>query len=394
MILFSIRCSFRRILNIKNIRGFSFYHLFAVYLLMFSEQVISSPPSTPTCDKSTIEKELVFLGLAPTSKNNGELIKDIKHKYNDAFLGALTEQNMNIKQNEHGLFSVKELDFVADIGFKETFSPGVAYFLSPFNTPDNQYGADLLLETLLPYIYPRFRARLIVLHEMQLNALKKRFTSDVFVAHMNFFLEELGVEEDELKKVSATLFNTLFDEENYISANQKNRLKNLSGHHVNIIGYSLPGNDELFYNGVKIHYKIVVETLITMKIPVDVIIDLQHDYAGVGEGEKETKESKNKLKLRFLNKDINSIWGDEKTSYAYKFSAELYRQWPEFIGSIKAYTGEIVSDYSKGFIRDPNNDKNLILINPINAVGVLDHQENLVLFDKFEMTVEYKKNDF
>lgn len=402
----SFNCKLITVLLIKfQIKNRFFYskiikdnkNSFPIFILVFyfmnSTQAIGSP-SDSSCNIELTKKHLVYLGLKPTLKNNMELIQAIEKEYGEAFSGKVGEKDPNLKHNQDGLFSVSTLKLINEVGFKKTFSPGVRFIFSPFNTATNDYGAFLLLETLLPRIYPVFIARVVFSSEMQLKALKEEFKDDISKDIINNFLTKNGVEKNQLDTISNRLFNQLFENGNYILASQTDEMKKISGHRVLIIGYSNPGNDEIFYNGVKLHYKDVVEEIIKLKMPPNITFDLLHNYAGVGEGNKETGENTTQLKLRFIHNKIKEIWGDESTSYSYKFSAELYTNWPDFFGNVIAYTGEIVSSYKKGYIRDPNDKNKLLFMSPINSIALQSNEESKIRFDLHEMKVVYNKNNF
>lgn len=266
--------------------------------------------------------------------------------------------------------------------------------MSPFKTSLNNYGAELFIKTLLPYVYPVFKARMIILNQEQLEAFKKKYNDDNFRCDLEDYLKSAGVKSSEVEVVLNKLYNQLFDNENYILHNNMEKLKHINNHHVMMIGFNNPGEGNIFYNGAKLEYNDVVKLLEETALPPHVIFNLKHDYAGVGKGDKEISKNINQIKTAFLNKKISDLWGDKTESYAHKFSEYLYAN-SRFKGDVISYTGEIVFDYNQnGYIRDPKNPNTLVRYKPLNSVLVRTGDEIELNFDYSEMMIKYKKDDF
>ena len=365
--------------------------LFISFFLSLSKS-IASPDNS--CNTAEIKKELVYLGLNPTSENNKELLKDIESKYPENFVRKIEEEIKHIKHDSDGSFNIKTLEYIEKIGFSGLYSPGVSYFISPFKTSLNNYGAELFIKTLLPYVYPVFKARMIILNQEQLEAFKRKYNDDNFRCDLEDYLKSAGVKSSDVEVVLNKLYNQLFDDKNYIFHNDMEKLKHINNHHVMMIGFNSPGEGNIFYNGAKLEYKDVVTLLEKTALPPYVIYNLKHDYAGVGKGDKEISKNINQIKTAFLNKKISDLWGDKTESYTYKFSEYLYAN-SRFKGDVIAYTGEIVFDYNQnGHIRDPKNTNTLVRYKPINSVLVRTGDEIELYFDYSEMMIKYKKDDF
>ena len=365
--------------------------LFVSFFLSLSKG-IASPDNS--CNTAEIKKELVYLGLNPTIENNKELLKDIESKYPEDFVRKVEEEIQHIKHDSDGSFDIKTLEYIERIGFSGLYSPGVSYFMSPFKTSLNDYGAELFIKTLLPYVYPVFKARMIILNQEQLEAFKKKYNDDNFRCDLEDYLKSAGVKSSKVEVVLTQLYNQLFDNENYILHNDEEKLKYINNHHVMIIGFNNPGEDNIFFNGAELEYKDIVTLLEETALPPYVIYNLKHDYAGVGKGDKEISKDIKHIQAAFLNKKISELWGDKTESYAYKFSKHLYEK-SRFKGEVISYIGEMVFDYNQnGHIRDPKNTNALVRYKPINSVLVRTGNEIELYFDYSEMMIKYKKDDF
>lgn len=341
------------------------------------------------CDLNE-SSQLVYLSLSPTINDNESLLSGIKFEYSQEFVEAIVKKHPFLRKKPKNKLDKKTLSWIEKMGFSETFSPGVRYVFSPFITESNNFGSNVLINTLFPEIYPVFRSRPVFFNEEQLYAVEKEFIKEDYRKIIHHLKESFDLSQENALLVSKKLHKKIFIEKNYIVGDD---IKKIGEHRLIIAGYSKPGSDVIFDNRTELHFSNVVQILMDIGIPGNVDIDLKHSYAGFGQVEMDTGKSTAQLKELFIKGEIAQVLGDRVDSYAYKFSKEIYDKYPQFSGSVTAYNGKVIFDYEKGFSRNSLKPQEVI-IGEINAVAVINIQNKLVNFDKSGMTVLYNKDDF
>lgn len=342
-----------------------------------------------SCKPECVESDLLALGLPPIITENEELLSRLELEHGSQLVSKLIEKHPLLAKKSREKIDVSTLKWVKNEGFSKTFSPGVKYIFSPFLSAENNFGSNALIDTFLPETYPFLRSRLGFFNEEQLNAAKQEFKKENFRTPVHFLGRSFDITGEKALKIAKKIYSTVFKEGNYILADN---LSNISGHYIMIVGYGLPGADFVSDNRVSVTYKDVINILKENKIPNDVNVELKHDYAGFGKVDTNTKKTENQLTKMFVKRSLEIIQGSKEDSYAYKFAKGIYSAWPQFTGDIIAYNGLILPEKG-GYMRDPEN-LSTVTFEQIGSVGLLDINNTTVAFDKIEMTVEYKKENF
>lgn len=342
------------------------------------------------CSAPTLSPHLINLYLKPTIENNGDLLASLQMEYGRYFVDDLVGKSPLLAQKPEGKFDADTLEWIKDISFKETFSPGMKYMLSPFITSENNFGANFFLNQLIPRLYPLFKTRPIFLSEKQLKAMEELFVADRYEMPREYFSKHFLISDDSALIIIKKIHNEIFIKKNYI---MKSDISKISNHTIQILGHGVPASEFIVDDSIKIHYSIVVKILRMIGIPTDVDIELITCNAAVGINKQNTEKTKSELIELFRNKKIKDLAGDMKNSYAYKFSKEIYSSLPKFTGSVIAYVGLVYPTSFSAFMRNPKNP-NEIITRKIPMTSVPDLNDKGVFFDKTEMTVEYKRRDF
>lgn len=365
-------------------------HFYLIFLFSLFFAHFANASGFNCCDKEEMQSELVHLSLSPSITKNAELLSDIELEYGQEFVIQLKKDHPILEKKTKGKIDSKTLKWIENTGFSDKSSPGMRFVFSPFNTTKNEFGAHVLMETLLPEIYPIFRAMPLFYSENQLEALKEVFKKNNYRVIFHFLKKSFQLSEDKALEVSKELYSTLFDKTNYIFVKDIEKINN---HNLIIAGYIVSDNNIISDNNIHLNYNDVVLILKKIEIPNNVNIVLKHSYAGSGSFPLKTDKSTSELKKLFENGSFESILGDSKDSYAYKFSKETYSMLSQFNGNIIAYNGDISFNYGKGYFRDPKNKINLILGETL-PVSIKNKTGNLISFDKSGMRVSYSRSHF
>ena len=346
------------------------------------------------CDPKCLREHLKDLKLISTIENNGDLLDNIKNIYGVNVYLSLLEKHPKLNDRK-GVFDIKTLKWFRKQYFNDNFSLGKKYIIFPFL--NHESNKETFISAIIGRAYPLYTSIPIFINNKQLDEMKSIFKENNYELVKKKLRLLYDIEnEGKLKKISIKLYDDIFKKKHInLELLPKDELTKLSGHYVTIIGHGSPGT-EFIYDSTEdernsLSSSEVIKLLKENKIPSSINIELLHCFGAVGEIDVPTDKTKKELIELVKKNEITKILGDQTSSYGFKFSKEIYKQWPNFTGSVVAYQGEVLAAPDLALIRSSTNQ---FFNNYALGVGLQDKDGNYVDFEQSELTTIYNRLDF
>lgn len=339
--------------------------LFRIIILSFSFSVYSIEmlSNEENCDSLSISNALSSLHLNPSITKNGDFFAAILNEYASTVSDDLLKNHPVLMKKPNGLIDMKTIEWFILSYSKSDITDNTKatkFFLSPFMTIDNQFGADSMIRTAVGESFPHLMYVPAFLSIEQLNAMKNSYKQNNYQTPTNYFVLFYKLERNVAQKMAEVLFEFISD------------------------------------SNVKLHYSEVVDTIIKSSIPSHIQLELPHCFGtcgeSLGEGEKLDKTEDEILEI-FKNGKMDQFFGPIENSYSYKFASMIYASWSGYDNNIISYYGSVGFLESAAWVRDINNPKNLIKYT-VPFVSWLDKNGKSVNLDKNEFRYIHKRSHF
>lgn len=334
------------------------------------------------CGGDYFKNALVAFKLSPSIQNNGQLMAELMMNYGAELVDDILKKHPALK-NPTGPLDARTISWMVDSYFAGNYDTLQRFFIVPFQTDANRYGAEMAIRVMLGETFPDFSTRPVFLNQAQFHAVKEFYEADDFRNAIHFLQGFYGVDEETARSMAISFHNRLYVENAHFVG-----LSDLetSGSRLVIYGHGLPGGSDIADGGVLVSYKEVVELLKANKISKNTDIELGNCFGGCGKLPP-VKGTEEQLKQAFLNGAMDQYTGSLQESYAYRFARELYSRDPDYTGKVIAYKGSVSAAPTMVWTRDPRNPSVLKKLHKF-GVSLQDSNGKMVTFDKDGMRIE------
>lgn len=344
------------------------------------EQASKMPGGNP-CNQEHIKNTLFALRLSPNIQNNGELLAAIKSEYGVEMIDVITNEHKYFEDKD-GAFDLNTLDWIVELLFKNV-NTGSVYFLAPFEESVEK----LIIQTLTTRAMPNLTIKPLFLSKEQFLSVRDQYKKNDFKYPIQDLISKKEVTENMARKMAVSLYKKVFEEGNYAIVND---LKSKSITKLIILGHGQPGEPVITSGNDGIHLDHLVDEIKKIGMPSTADIELFVCYAGAS-FDIDTGKSEEELIGLFLKKNIDSILGDERKTFAFYFAKELFSNWSDYSGDVIFYTGALQKDVRLNtyFRLGDSVEKRLGF-----SVGLKNQEADKIFFDINEMRKIYQKDSF
>lgn len=365
---------------------------FLIYLfsLFFSVTIYANDYDPNTCKGGTdLKNALAALMLTPSTKFNGQLMAEISLKYGEDLTKIILMKHPSLS-NPAGKINLKTVHWILDSFFYSGRSPNKRVYFSPFVENTNRVIVSMI-DLMVADSFPLYSAIPLFVHKEQYKKVKEAFMFANFKFPISLFKKFYGVNSETARKMTMSLYSNVFRSDNYHIG--FSGLKKHVGV-LQIIGHSIPGNDSIEEEGLKMHFKDMVKILKEKNIPTNLPLSIYTCYGACGKlsGYNKTDFTEDELKKLFIDKKIQTLMEPIEFSFAYMFAEELFKELPAYTGSITAYQGVVTIVPFTVFTRDPKKPLSLITDRRF-GVGLITKEGKYVWFDALEMTHVYTREN-
>lgn len=339
-------------------------------------------PGDNSCNQEHIKNTLFALRLNPNLQKNVELLDAIKDEYGVEMIKTIMQEHKYFEYKD-GIFNLNTLDWIIDLLFKNVKIDPV-YFLAPFENG----GETLVIKTMTSRAMPSLAIKPLFISNEQFSSVRKKYKKNDFEYPIKDLIEHKNLPPYIARKMAILLFDKIFEEGNYEIVKTNSKIEEISK--LIIIGHGQPGEQIITSKDDAIHIDHLVDNLKDIGMPPTTDIELFVCYAGAS-SLIDTEKSEQELIDLFIKKNIDSILGNEKETFAFYFSQALFQNWRDFSGDVIFYKGALQKDVRLDtyFRVGDSVEKKLGF-----SVGLKDASGSKIFFDIKEMRKVYQRTSF
>lgn len=356
-----------------------------VPLIIASEQT-RSPGSS--CGGTKLENALLLLKIDPSAKDNGHLLAELMVQYGETLVSRMIEKHPALK-NPKGRIDSKTISWITEAFFGNPTTSNSRYFIVPVLDPSGNYGANMIIGTLVGQSFPTLTSRPAFLSSDQFHAVKAAYENNDYEIPAHYLKTQHGLSSKVAKDMARQFHGQIFN-----SATSHTTLDTVdtSTHRLVIYGHGKPGSDTVTAGNATTTYQDIVDHLLANKIADNAEIEIGSCFAACGNISEKLSASPEQLKQAFLAGTIDQYLGNPADSFAHKLAKELYSRNLDFNGKIIAYKGAVTMHPRQVFIRDPHNPQQLIEVRGF-GVALQANNGTLIHFTKEDMRIILGRED-
>lgn len=369
---------------------FIFFRLIFLSFLLFFCSFKSYSGCLSCSDSVAIDELLIDLKLNPEMRNNSELIDALRFEYGEHVVRDLFNRHPYLKVTD-GKINHKTLLWIRDKYFIDRFGLGIEYILLPFVSADIDFASEIFVNVIVGWSNPMLTRIPLFISKEQYKSVKRKFKENNYKYPIEYLSLHFGLTHDDALLESKKLYDKIFHGLNYISSSDVHLIG--ENRKIIVVGHSVPSADFIECGSHQVKTIDIVNLLKNMGLSNEIDIELEVCYGANGYVNLFTRQTESALVDMFKMKKLSSIAGRPKQSFLYKFAKEMYEHWPDFNGEISSYYGLMKIAPNEAYQRDLL-DENKIIKKKIFSSSFLSAEDRWVAFDKNELRVTYKKEDF